>query len=306
MKLSYRDRIILLVVLVLLILVLGGVLLVKPQWTKLKENKVKRTNLETEWNQQLIQFDTINTMRDNITTRRDEAYDISQNFTDEMDAMELDKFMQETFLNVDEQYKKDNVQIRGTATITGGSTTSLGYYYYSPDVVTYPLYEGADFDGSLQKEIEKMREEATALSARPAETVGVGNVELTLNINREDTMKFIDSVYDYAKKNNDAMLIQSVTLKDYDFNGQPVGQAAEVQTDEEGNPIAPQQTANNVEEGVTPGYTEATFKYQVFYMQEPTEVENSIGDPYDASMWDKEWETYQSKYVSAGADTAEQ
>ena len=293
MKLGYRDRIILLVVIVLVILVLGGVLLVKPQWTKLKDNKAKRENLREEWSQTLQTFKNINPMRDSITNRRDDAYDISQIFTPEMSSLELDRFMQETFLNND-KFKEDEVTVRSTATFTDETTTSLGYYYYTPSVVTYPLYEGADFDGSLMAAVAEKLKEANALGARTSETVGAGNVELTLLINREDAMSFADEVRKYAEEHKDAMLIQSIQFKEYDFNGEPAGNAqAPAATDEEGNPI-PQQQKANADSNIIPGYTEVTFVYQVFYMQEPTEVEGVIGPVYDEKVWDKEWKSYTS------------
>lgn len=286
MKLGYRDRIILLVVLVVVILAIGIFVFIKPQWKKLTENQKKLETAKTEWSETLQSFERINTMRETITKRRGEAYDISQVFTDEMDATQLDQFIQENFINID-KFKEDKVELVNNIAVGDEASTSLGYYYYTPSVVTYPLYEYADFDGSLAKATAEKLNESTVLGGRDAQNVGVGNATLTLKITREDTMALIDSVRAYAEEHKDAMLIQSISIKEYDFNGKPSEAGATP------NPEAPATPAAGEEDNVTPGYTEVTFVYQVFYMQEPTEVKEAVGPAYDASVWDgNEWKSY--------------
>lgn len=298
MKLGYRERVALLVVIVLAILALGIFAFMRPQWKKLAENQKKLEQAESDWTAKLGSFQTINPMRENITKRRDEAYNVSQNFTDEMTSLELDRFMQDTFLNID-KFKEDKVEGAEEVMISDETTTTLGYYYYTPSIATYPLYTTADFDGTLQKAAAEKLKEATALGSRSAETVGCGNVAVTLKITREDTYAFIDAVREYAKKNNDAMLIQSVEIKEPDFNGEVEKEgAAAPSVDAEGNPIP--QDNKKEDSKVTPGYTNVTFKYQVFYMQEPMEVKEKIGPAYDETIWEgKEWKSYTSSRTPA-------
>lgn len=291
MKLGYRDRIILLVVLVVVIFGIGIFVFIKPQWEKLSKNKDALKKAQNEWNTQLTQFDDINVIRKNINTRYEEALKISEGFTVEMDSVELDHFLQDTFMNTAE-HKKNGVSLVSSLTVTNETTSQMAYYYYTPDVVTYPLYEYADFDGSLALEALKKRFESIVLAARGAQTVGNGSSQLTLLIHRKDTMKLIDAVHDYAVKNNDALLIQSIQITDYDeLNKKPL------ERDAEGKVLNPPPVNPNDKNAIPPeeiGYSEIVFDFQVYYMQEPTKP--NVGTEYDKTIWDtNKWETYVSE-----------
>ncbi len=287
MKLSYRDRIILLIVLVVAILLLGVFVFIKPQWEALNTNKKTLEDEQKKWSDTLLEFGRINSLREKIQKNRDNAEKISKHFADSMDATELDQFIQKNFLN-SEEFKDADIELMNGFDVKDAGTTTMSYYYYKPSVVTYPLYERADFDGSLKKAVKELNKEADALSARSNETVGVGTSSFTLKINKEYTDKLIDKVREYAEKNDDAMAITSVTIAEYDFNGTPEDKAAEGED-------AAAQPKNDDKKADKPGYTEVAFNYQVYYMQEPTPVTSVIGPEYDSSLWDgKEWKSYSS------------
>ena len=130
--------------------------------------------------------------------------------------------------------------------------------------------------------------EATILSGRSTQTVGNGNAQLSFKINREDTMALIDAVRKYAVDNNDAMLLKSVKITNYDFNGTPL------ERDEEGNIIGEPEEPEEGEPELEPdeiGYSEVAFDFQVYYMQEPTKPD--VGEPYDAAVWNGDaWKNY--------------
>lgn len=293
MKLGYRDRIILLVVMVIVVFAIGIFVFIKPQWEALETNKTALETAETNWNLQMTQFDRINTIRTAIDDRYQEALSISEGFTDEMDSTELDQFLQTTFMNI-EQHIKNDVKLVSGSTISDLGTASMPYYYYTPDVVTYPLYEYADFDGSLAAATKEKMKESTILSGRSTQTVGNGNATLTFKINKEDTMALIDAVRKYATDNNDAILLKSVTIGDFDFNGTPL------ERDNDGKIIGVPD-AEQTAEGLEPediGYTEVSFDFQVYYMQEPTKPDT--GEAYDSAVWENgKWETYVSETGAA-------
>ena len=297
MKLSYRDRIVILVAIVIVIIGLGIFLFIKPAWQKLNTSKEERETLQTEWDAKLLEFDRIPARQENINKRYDEGLKLSEEFTDEMGSIELDQFLRDQFVNT-QQNIDDDVQVKGEYTVTDESTASLSYYYYLPNIVTYPLYESADLDGSLAVEAAKKLLDSNILSARSAQTVGSGAATFTLLINREDTMALLDAVKKYADEHKDAMLIESVSLKEADFNEnleQEEQQApAAPELDEDGNPIPaannpPANTQTN-EEGAKKDYTEATIAYRAYYIQEPTKPD--VGDKYDKTIWDGDgWRT---------------
>lgn len=289
MKLGYRDRIIILVVLVIVILGLGIFLFVKPQWEKLNSNKETLETLEDDWEQKLTEFDRIPARQQTIKERYQEGLTLSTEFTDEMTSVELDQFLRDKFINTPQNLEND-VRVKDSISISNLGTSSISYYYYVPSIVTYPLYEAADLDGSLALEAAKKLLDSNILAARSTQTVGSSSATLKLKINREDTMTLLDAVNTYAAQNKDAMLIESVTLEAADFNENLVLEDEEDQQyDEEGNPIAGEEAATGLND-LRKGYTDVTIAYRVFYMQEPTEPD--VGPAYDKTIWDGDaWRT---------------
>lgn len=295
MKFGYRDRIILLVVCVIIIFGVGIVVFIKPKYQALKKDKKDRDDLKAAWGVQLDKFNNINSRQDKIEENFKKATDVALNFTDEMDSVALDNFLREKFANT-EQNIEDGVTLQGSLAVSDESSAALSYYYYTPSIVTYPLYEAADMDGSLAKAAAEKRKESDVLSARQAQSVGAGVSSFTIRANREDVMTLIDAVHEYAVKNKDAMIINSVAISDYKFKGgltednaQP---AVQQPTEGEEGQTAPAQPAASDEEDKG-GTADVTINYSVYYMQEPQKPD--LGPKYDPAMWDNGgWETYVS------------
>ena len=289
MKLAYRDRILLLIICVVIILGIGGFVFVKPKYEKLQKAEKSYKEASDAWDLKLSEYDVIPKYQKTIQDRRQEAYDISTNFTDEMDAVALDKFLQENFLNTEKniQYK---TMLKSAFAVSDEGTTGMGYYYYTPSIVTYPLMEYADFDGSIKAANDEKRRESVLKGALGTQTVGAGNATFTVHISYENCMEFIDAVREFAQTHKDAMILNSVTFEDCKFNG-----GKTVERDEEGKltgsrPGGLPKKYDKVDDEEL-GYTNVTFQYSVFYMQEPTEV--NVGDPYDKTIWDgNEWRSF--------------
>lgn len=294
MKLGYRDRVVLIVAIIVVILGIGIFVFIKPKWEALNKNKELLKAAQEEWDAKLIEFDRIEPKQKTINKRYEESLKIAEEFTDEMDSVQLEEFIQNQFMNT-EKFTEDGVTVKQALTVTDEVPATLGYYYYIPNIVTYPLYESADLDGSLALAAATKLLESNILSARTAQSVGTGTSTFTVEINREDTMALLDAVKQYADSHKDAMMISSIAIKDITFNedlaedenGQPQ------QVDEEGNPIPAANNANK-EEGVNkdirPNYTEVTVVFKAFYMQEPTKPD--VGPEYDKTIWDgNEWRT---------------
>jgi hypothetical protein len=298
MKLGYRDRIVILIAIIAIIVGLGIFVFIKPKWEKLNNNKETLETLNTEWDAKLLEFDRIPARQDNIKERYSQGNQIAQEFTDEMDSVQLENFLRDKFVNND-KFTEDKVKLTDTLSVSDISTSSVNYYYYVPNIVTYPLYEYADLDGSLAKDAAAKLLDSNILSARSSQTVGSGSATMKFVINREDTMELLNQINDYAAKNKDAMLIESVSLKEADFNEnievEEDEEAGEPELDEDGNPIeaapkAKEGTNNNNKNKVKKDYTEVTVIYRVYYMQEPTEPD--VGPKYDKTIWDGDaWRT---------------
>lgn len=299
MKFGYRDRIILLIVCVIVVLSLGIFVFIKPKWEKLNTNQGILTTAKNEWEVQLTEFANIPTKQENIKKKHQQAEEVALNFSDEMNSVELDEFLQSKFFNNDANIEGETLLVDGLS-VTDELSNTMSYYYMTPNIVTYPLFEYADLDGSLAKSVADKRHKSDVLSARNAQSVGAGTSSLTFRINRENTMAFIDAVEKYAKDNKDAMIINSVSIGEYDFNAnldvEGKTEMKQVIThDEDGNEVIEEvEVAVDAKPGdKMPGFTNVTFNYQVFYMQEPTTPD--VGPSYDATIWDGDgWRNYTS------------
>jgi hypothetical protein len=292
MKLGYRDRVVLIIAIIVVILGIGIFVFIKPKWESLNENKERLEQVQTDWDAKLIEFDRIPKKQDTINKRYEESLQISEEFTDEMDAIGLDKFMQENFTNND-QFKNDEVTVKMSMSVADEAAQTIGYYYYVPNIVVYPLFENADLDGSLAQETAQKLLESNVLSARTAQSIGTGVQSYTIQINKEDTKALLDSVKAYAEAHKDAMMLTGVNIKGGHFNeyGNTEENQAEPQLDADGNPVPTVQVnTQNTAEEYRPGYTEVTFIFKALYMQEPTKPD--VGPKYDKTIWDgEEWRT---------------
>ncbi len=290
MKFGYRDRIILLIACVVIIFGIGIFVFIKPKYEDMQADKKARDDAENTWNAQLLEFDGIEGKQKYIQDKYQDALKMAENFTPEMDAVELDQFFQEQFFNNPKlDYKKNGAKLDTSLTVSDEGSSTIGFYYYTPSILTYPLYEYADLDGSLADAAEKKREYSDTVSARQAQAAGSGTASFTVFVNKKDAFDFIDGIHKYAEDHKDTMIINSVSFSEYDFNG------VALERDEDGKIVGerPDTTPERYDDVPDEelGYTDVSVTYTVYYMQEPTEP--YVGDKYDKSVWDgDEWRNF--------------
>jgi len=299
MKFGYRDRIILLIAVVVIIFGIGIFVFIKPKYEDMKKDKKSRDDAKNTWETQLLEFDSIEAKQTYIKNKYQEALTMSENFTPEMDAAELDQFFQNQFFNnAEKNYKKNGTKLNNSLTVSDEGTAAIGYYYYTPSILTYPLYEYADLDGSLAKAAEEKRAYSDLLSSHQAQTAGAGTASFTVHINKADFNEFMDSLHEYAESKKDAMIINSISFAKYNFNGKPL------ERDDEGKITGtrPDDLKEELEavDDEDLGYTDVSVTYTVYYMQEPTEPD--VGDKYDKAIWEgEEWRNFKLEASEAPA-----
>ena len=291
MKLSYRERIILIIAIVIVIFGVGIFVFIKPKYERMTQNKELCDKLEKEWQVQLTKFKEIPERQDTVNQTYQKGLKMSEHFTPEMTSVQMDEFIQSLMNN--EEFIKNKASAKDTTTLKDESTTSISYFYYTPNIVTYPLYEAADLDGSLAKEAAEKLKEANILAARKSQTISGGEQTFTVLIKYQDLMEFLNKVISVSKEKDDTMLITGIKVKDAAFNdGTKKGddeknQDAQDDEDEDDNNNQQQQNPNG-QEKVKRGYSEVTITYRALYIQEPRKPD--VGPDYDETIWDgNEW-----------------
>lgn len=219
MKLNYRDKVILGILLAIVILLLGFFLLIKKTNQEIKDNKA----ILAEVQQQKDEIDTkiaeIKPLKENIKSTYDETTKLTGDFVqynDIYNARKVDQYMQ--------HFAEENeVKIK---TLSAGelATGGLSYYYYTPKFVAEDQLSQADLNGDRQAANDEKKAESVALAARTQETVLTANYNITVEGEKEKIFDYLKAIEEQDK----TIIIKTVTLTNV-----PIGEKAEQKLKEE-------------------------------------------------------------------------
>jgi len=243
---SYRDKMVILVISIIVILVAGFFALIKPTYSKLVEDTNTYETTKTEWDGIKQKLDAIPGLKDQITdtyktAKSDADIFVNDAFGDEVnDTFDTRKvnYIMDQFIQpaIDES----NLKVSGFSFGSAG-TVNMEYYYYQPNVVTYALLEAADINGNYAETLtDELLAQTTIEEKETAELLGQ-NIALSVEGTRENLMTFLDKIKEY----DEAVLVESVNISDYKFNGgieegEPAVQQV-VTVDEAGNEVITEQ-----------------------------------------------------------------
>ena len=133
-------------------------------------------------------------------------------------SIAFDKYF-EQLLNK-EPYKnatKNAIELKGGLSIADESVGGVPFYYYSPNVITYPILEAADTNGNLTETKDPVLYEkvvnASKMSELTSQTVEVRNATLNLKFTKEALLNLEDEL----QKNGTGIRITGVNINDYTF-----------------------------------------------------------------------------------------
>lgn len=255
MKLTYRDRIILLVALTVLILVGGFFALIKPKINDIKTSKAERTKVNKEWDEKQEIIAKIKPLQNAINDVYDEATDLANDFVAQNDyAYQLDQQFQK-------YADKCHIQI-SKMEASDPKTGKLDYYFLTPVDLTTDMFEAADVNGNYSKNNEQIMAESETLSDRNVEEVVVQQYGIEAMGSREEIWKYMKAIADI----DSSVIIESVDINDYTFE---IPEDKELQwSAEDENGVKHPTNADSP----TQGYSKVTFVvnvYSVYNMDKP-------------------------------------
>ena len=217
LEMSYRDKMILLVLGIVAILLLGFFFLIKPQYDSLQATKVLYEHTKEKADAIDVKINAIPTLKDTITKKYDEAsktaevfintafVTANETFSHEKTYYELDQYIQAA---VDES----EWEVTGFELAPAGYKT-VEYYYYTPDVLSYSLLEAADINDNYATQITETMLESLVLEKR--EVVDVLSAELGIvgDITKEGMMTFLGKI----DTDKNAVIVKEMDIEDYDF-----------------------------------------------------------------------------------------
>ena len=206
-KLSYRDRIIVLVVLVIAILVAGFMLLIKPKMEDISSAEASLSDAQSQWNELNSKIQQVNSIKERVQTKYNECVETGSLFVDIKRAYTLEEFIKEYI-------DKNGIYIDTNAAFTDPSIVELTPYTLKSESLDYSIGQSADLnsnetgdsssDGKKDEEVEN-------------QSLPCGTISIDYRATRAGLMQFMQDI----KNSGKSIEIKSVTIDNNTYNTSP-------------------------------------------------------------------------------------
>ncbi|MDE6539344.1 MAG: hypothetical protein K2K66_04075 [Ruminococcus sp.] len=209
MKLNYRDKVILGILLAVIIAIAGFVGLIKPKNEEIKEDEALLVVKQEEQADLEARIARIQPLKTNIDETYDETNKLISDFIplSEIDsAVKVDQYMQ--------HYAEEcGVRIENLE-ISANKESSLDYYYLeSEGLPSQEMRDMADLNGEYAEQDAKYNAESNALSQRNVETIIQSQYGVKVTGTREALWKYLKAIEELKK----TMIVNQVRIEDYSF-----------------------------------------------------------------------------------------
>lgn len=204
MKLNYRDKIILGILLAFVILLGGFFLLIKPRYTDIKDNQATLENVRKEKEEVDAKIAEIKPLKEKIKKTYDNAQTLADDFVEYNDiynGRKIDQYMQHFA-------EECEVKILNLS-VAEPSTKNLDYYFFKTNIVGEELLKQSDINGDKAKMISEEKAEGDTLTARNKESV----ISATYNVRVEGDKENIWKYFQALEEQKETMIIDNVSLQ---------------------------------------------------------------------------------------------
>ena len=204
MKLNYRDKIILGILLAFVILLGGFFLLIKPRYTDIKDNQATLESARREKEEVDAKIAEIKPLKEKIKKSYDNAQTLADDFVEYNDiynGRKIDQYMQ----HFAEECEVKIVNL----SVAEPSTKTLDYYFFKTKIVGEDLLKKTDINGDKAKMISEEKAESDALTARNKESVILSTYTLKVEGEKENIWKYLQAL----EEQKETMIIDSVSLQ---------------------------------------------------------------------------------------------
>lgn len=206
MKLNYRDKVILIVVIILAILGAGIFLLIVPKYKDVELAKQILATKEQEKDDIDMQIAAIPDMKKRLEEIHKDGVEISEHFYPHKQTFEIDR---EVY-----QILKDCKISWTSFSVSEMTPANVNFYQYSKPVFTYPLYIASDLVGELPESV-KTGAPDVRVDPQP-QIVATSQVSIVFTAAKNDLKALLDKVYGMDK----TIIITSVTVGNYDLSAE--------------------------------------------------------------------------------------
>ncbi len=208
MKLNYREKVMLGILIAVVFLLIGFFLLIKPKSEEIKEDEKTLATKQSEQADLEARIAKIEPLKDGIDAVYDETTKLTADFVpigDINETQKLDQYMQhlaeEAGVRIDElnvSYPKEE---------------ELDYYYLEYEDLVSDMRESADLNGGYAESYGEVFAEQNSLKDRNVETLIQTQYGIRVTGTREAVWKYMKAVEELKK----TLLINQVDIIDYSF-----------------------------------------------------------------------------------------
>lgn len=208
MKLSKQERIAVIFVIILIILVVGILLYIKPNIETIIETKATLTNKEKEYNDAVAKAATKDELKKQVLEAYDKGKNLADMFFSELTAYEADNEFREFLATCKANVLVEDLEVSAPA--TAGISTSV----FVPADVQYALKDYVNQGKAETADPGLIRQALIQLSLGEPQTIGATTVTFTLKATTiDDILLFADEVNRYQKDS----VRKSIELDNIDF-----------------------------------------------------------------------------------------
>lgn len=217
MEMSYRDKMILLGLLIIAILLLGFFFLIKPAYATLQDSTEDYTAVKEKSDQIDQKINMIPTLKDTITKAYEEADKVAEIFVNTAFVTANETLSHEkTYYELDQyiQGAIDDSAIEVSSMELDQATAEVvEYYYYTPDVLTYALMESADINDNYALSITETMLDSLVLAEREQVEIMRAEMTITGDATKNGLLTFLDKI----EADTNAVLVTGLDINNYEF-----------------------------------------------------------------------------------------
>lgn len=204
-KLSYRDRIIILIVLIIMILVIGFMFLIKPKLEDISIAEESYSNAQSQWEELENKINQVDTIKERVQKKYNESVELGNLFVDLKRAYNLEKFIKDYF-------NKNGVYINTNASYSDPSVITLSPYSLNYEALDYSIGQSADLNTSK----DESKPEDSESEKIQDQSLPCGTVTIDYYATRAGLLQFMQDIKDSCK----TIEIKSVTIGNNSYSSE--------------------------------------------------------------------------------------
>lgn len=216
MKLSKQERIAAIVVIVLIVIVAGVFMFIKPNIETIIATKNTLTTKENEFKAAEEKAATKDDLKKQVLDAYNEGKNMADMFFPEMTSYELDNEFR-TFLQKVKDNGKANVLVEDMRVSEPG-TVGLSTTVYGKSSVQYALKDYVNQGKTPEVDNNLARQVLIQAALGDPQTIGASTVSFTAKtITQEDMLAFVDEINNYMKEENGKEIRKAISTTSIEF-----------------------------------------------------------------------------------------